>query len=175
MTTGTDLQKQGFQDRIARIQAIHAPEPVTPKKPVKPKRSARKGAARKRDMRVDEQPRKIPKAGILAFGIGMAVMLASNVAAFRASTISGSYFPELLAAIGPFAIAGMLLFVIMIGLGMRDKPHVIGLALGLPLMFFAEPYLASQAPDLWVGMYSADHVDHMLIQAGLRDPMIVSQ
>ena len=70
---------------------------------------------------------------------------------------------------GPLAIAGAMLFVIMIGLGMRDKPHVIGIALGLPLMYYGEPYLAWIAPDLWVQMYSADHVDTMLIRAGLRD------
>lgn len=114
----------------------------------------------------------MPFACVLAFMTGLLVLLAANVISFQTQGET-SFFLKILGTVSPFVIAGALLFVIMIGLGMRDKPHVIGLALGLPLMYFGEPYLAWLAPELWVQMYSADHVDTMLIQAGLRAPPVV--
>lgn len=174
MAAEADFQKLSFQDRVQRIEATHGPDPsVTPAK-VKVK-SSKKQIRISPDTKVEEGPRKLPRAGILAFVIGLAVMLAANVIAFRASGVVGSYFAEFLAAIGPLAIVGMILFVIMVGFGLRDKPHVIGLALGVPLMYFAEPYLASLSPQIWEQMYSVDHVDAMLVQAGLRDPMVLVQ
>ncbi|WP_146345501.1 hypothetical protein [Falsiphaeobacter marinintestinus] len=174
MTAQADLQKLSFQERVQRIEATHGADPsVTPAK-VKAKPS-KKQALTSPDIKADEEPRKLPRAGILTFVIGLAVMLAANVIAFRSSAVVGSYFAELLAAIGPFAIVGMILFVIMVGFGLRDKPHVIGLALGVPLMYFAEPYMASLAPEAWAQMYSVDHVDAMLVQAGLRDPIVLVQ
>ena len=171
MIMDADIQKQSFQQRVQRIQAAHAPEVV---QPVKPKR-VKTSQARKAQPKQTDTPRKIPKAGILGFAIGLVVMLAANVAAFRTGQISGNFFADFLTAIGPLPIAGLMLFVLMVGLGLRDKPHVIGIAIGLPLMYFGEPYLAWLAPEAWVQMYSADHVDAMLIQAGLREPMIVGQ
>lgn len=174
MTTEASIQKNQFQERIQRIQAAHAPaEAPKPQRVARPTKARTPRPAQAKPL--DQPPRRLSKAGILGFAIGLAVMLCANVAAFRTSLITGSFFAEFLAAIGPLPIAGLMLFVIMVGFGLRDKPHVIGIALGLPLMYFGEPYLAFMAPDAWVQMYSADHVDAMLIQAGLREPMIVSQ
>lgn len=169
MVAHTDVQKQKFQERVERIQAAHCGSPAATV--VTPARASRKGS----DLVAEEPRRRLPRAGLLTFGLGLAVMLAANVAVFRAAQVQGNFFADLLASVGPFPIAAGILFVLMVGFGLRDKPHVIGFALGLPLMYFAEPYLATLAPDSWVQMYSAEHVDSMLIRAGLREPIIVTE
>lgn len=174
MTKSADLQKQSFQDRLQRIQSVSEPQPsVTPTRQVS--KSGAKSRPASSDAKIDSEPRKLPRATILAFGIGLAVMLAGNVVAFRMNAVPGNFFAEFLAAIGPLPIVGLMLFVIMVGFGFRDKPHVIGLAVGIPVMYFGEPYLASLSPETWVQLYSVDHVDAMLVQAGLRDPMVLAQ
>lgn len=154
-------QKQSFEARLARIHDMQNGV-LTPQQHGAPK------PARARDT---DAPKRIPVAGLLGFGIGLGVMLAAHVVAFSFGGPQTGFFAATLGSWGPFPIAGLMLFVLMIGLGLRDKPHVIGIALGLPAMYFAEPYLASLAPDVWVQMYSADHVDQMLIKAGLRTPV----
>ena len=146
-----------FQERLERLGTQAAPEPrVT--------RSRRKA----RPHHTEKQP--IPKSFFLAIVLGGALVLAGNVIWFANSGLALGYFAQVAKAIGPLPITGLLLFVLMIGFGFRDKPHVAGLALGMPGMYFGEPYLAYLLPDVWVQMYSAMHVDAMLIQAGLRLP-----
>jgi hypothetical protein len=156
-------QKQSFEARLARIHDMQN----TSLQPM------RGGAPTLMQAKDTDAPKGLPKAAMLGFGVGLVAMLAANVVAFAYSGPQTNFFAETLGALGPYPIVGMILFVLMIGFGLRDKPHVIGIALGLPLMYFTEPYLATLAPDWWVQMYSADHVDQMLIKAGLRDPMLL--
>jgi len=60
-------------------------------------------------------------------------------------------------------------------LGMRDKPHLVGVPLGLLAMWAGEPYLAYLNEPIWIQLYDADHVDAMLVQAGLRTPILALQ
>lgn len=164
----SDRQKQEFQARVQRIQTRLLEEQSGKQRPAT--RLTHMSAAPKAALK---PRRRIPLGGTLALVLGLAILLGANVTAFQAGNAPTGFFARALASAGPLPIAGAMLFVLMIGLGMRDKPHVIGLALGLPLMYFGEPYLAWLAPELWVKMYSADHVDTMLIQAGLRAPPVV--
>lgn len=154
-------QKQQFEARLERIRT-REPEPHVATNTGSQNRQA-SGA----------RGRRVPFACVLAFMTGVLVLLAANVISFQAQGET-SFFLKILGTVGPFAIAGALLFVIMIGLGMRDKPHVIGLAAGLVAMYLGEAYLAWLLPDLWMALYSPEHLDNMLIQAGLRTPPIVS-
>lgn len=122
-------------------------------------------------------PSELPKINItkpLLLGIvmGLAVVLIGNVATFSSQGKSGFFFVTM-AQTGPYLVIAGLLFALMIGLGLRDKPHVIGAAIGAPMMYFGEPYMAFMAESLWIDMYSVDHVDQMLIQSGLRAPPLL--
>lgn len=150
-------QQTSFQERLERIGAQSAPERqvTTPRRKARPHHS-------------EKQP--IPKSFYLAIVLGGALVLLGNVIWFANSGLAIGYFAQVAKAIGPLPITALLLFVVMIGFGFRDKPHVAGLVIGMPGMYFGEPYLAYLLPDLWAQMYSAMHVDAMLIQAGLRLP-----
>ncbi len=154
-------QKRQFEARLERIRT-REPEPHV---------AANTGSQTK--LPLGATGRRVPFACVLAFVTGSLVLLAANVISFQTQGET-SFFLKILGSVGPFAIAGALLFVIMIGLGMRDKPHVIGLAAGLIAMYLGEAYLAWLFPDLWMALYSPEHLDKMLIQAGLRTPPIVS-
>lgn len=106
---------------------------------------------------------------LLGFVIGAGSLLIGRVVTFQCQGET-SFYLDLLAKTGPYSVVAGLLFVLMVGLGLRDKPHVLGIALGLPLMYFGEAHLAQFAMDLWMEMYSPEYVDTMLIQAGLRLP-----
>ncbi len=125
------------------------------------------------------QPKRQEKSFglVIAFAIAAAAVLAANVVVFNHSTFSYGpvgFLDKVVPAIGPWGIVGMIMFVVMIGFGMRDKPHVVGIALGLPFMWFGEPYLALFGEELWVMFYSAEHVDNMLVQNGLRSARLAS-
>lgn len=158
-------QKAQFYARLERIHAV-PPEARQPEAGggVKSKKRGRG----KRD--IDGQRKRLPIGGIIAFVIALAALIAANVIVFsyRGSSEHPGTF---ITAIGPFGVVGIMMAIVMIGFGLRDKPHVIGIALGLVAAYYGEPYLAASAPDLWADMYSADHLDLMLIQAGLRDPL----
>lgn len=160
--------KQSFQDRLARISnqaPTEAAERVEP--------TQRVGANEKM---TDGQPRRIPKSAFVAGGLAMAALMLANVMVFDGEMNPpnpGDFFGKMVLALGPFGLTAGFLFVMMIGFGMRDKPHIIGIAIALPALYFSEPYLANMMPDLWASFYSHDHVNNMLIQAGLRAPPLV--
>ncbi|MFK7753819.1 MAG: hypothetical protein AB8B51_14880 [Sedimentitalea sp.] len=166
MSTQTSGTTQSFQDRLQRIQASHgAPEePVPTSKPTK---------ALKAPRALTGERRKIPMGAVMTAALGVAIVLFCNVLAFQ-YRFGGGYFADVFSKIGPLPVMALMLFVLMIGLGLRDKPHVIGFALAMPAMYFGEPYLAWFATDLWMDLYSPEHIDNMLIRAGLRAPILAS-
>ncbi|MEL6102413.1 MAG: hypothetical protein AAFV87_13010 [Pseudomonadota bacterium] len=157
-------QQAEFQERIARINANQGQEqPILvgdqTEVPLQPKQ--------------EEEERRIPIGGIVAFVLAAVILMVGNVAAFQTRalpTANGEFLGTVVLAIGPWGITGLLLFVVMIGFGMRDKHHCIGIAAGLVAVFLGEPYLAWLFPQQWAQLYSLEHVDAMLIQAGLRTP-----
>lgn len=161
MSGASNTAAEGFQARLNRIQASQESAPQIVKTP-KPKRAK----ASRKDM---GERRKIPFGFFLTAGIGAAIVVLGNVVAFQNQFATG-YFGKAAVGLGPFGLMGLALFVIMVGLGLRDKPHVIGFALAMPAMYFAEPFLAYCLPDIWIDFYSAKHVENMLIQAGLQAP-----
>ena len=157
MQIGDSGPQASFQERLQRLGAVDAEEPW-----VQPTT----GDARMIRPAADET-RRIPKVFFLAIVIGAALVLIGNLVHFANSGLSQGYFAQVARAIGPLPITGLLAFVLMIGLGFRDKPHVAGLAIGMPAMYFGEPFLAHLMPQLWAQMYSAPHVDAMLVGVGL--------
>jgi hypothetical protein len=168
-----DIQLNDFQARLARIGSgdTHLADGLVDKEMIE---YARSGKVSKKNAKASVMP-KIKRPGmnvIITFLIGLVAILGGRVMAFQfdGMVISGFDLPgKIVSAMGPYGLAAAFLFVIMVGLGLRDKPHVIGIAAGCIVMLFGEPYVASQAPGAWSKMYSADHVDGMLVNAGLRE------
>lgn len=160
-------QQQDFQQRIERIAAQNKEDSGD---------ETSQGARRTVHKARFKEQRKLPIASfVIAAGIGSATMLCGNVTAFQLSRVppnARNFFETAGEAMGPFGIMGMLLFVAMIGLGLRDKPHVLGIIAGAVVMYLGEPYLANQMPDLWSTLYSPQHLENMLIRAGLLVPVI---
>lgn len=164
MASMAEDQKDAFQMRLDRIKAAaESTGAVEPMPQPTPARRRRGGAM---------PPLRLSRGVLIGLALGLGTMLAGRVVTFRCQGET-SFYLDLLAKTGPWSVVLGLLFVAMVGLGLRDKPHVIGVALGLPLMYFGEPYVAHFALDLWMQMYSPEHVDIMLIQAGLRAPPIL--
>ena len=160
-----------FESRLARIAGGTA-APVDGDTSSKPPRRARRAGT---DADRRSRGRAFRRSVLIAVGLGMAVMIAANAIAFNARTVVGGHaYLDVLGAVGPFGVAAGILFVLMIGLGVRDKPHVIGLAIGLTAGWFGEPYAAWIAPDLWSDLYTVQHVNGMLIRAGLRMPALAT-
>ena len=162
----SDNLKQSFQERIARIDQSKVERLAEPMNATADKRHS--------DM---QERRKIPVGLVIALIIAMGAVMVGNVVAFTYAnpyTIPVTFVDTVVTAIGSWGVVAGIMIVVMIGLGLRDKPHIIGIAIGLPLMYLGEPYLAFLLPDIWVQLYSADHVDNMLIQAGLRMPLLVN-
>ena len=157
-------QQAEFQERIARINANQGQEqPLL--------------VGDQTDLRSQPEPeqeeRRVPIGGIVAFALAAITLMVGNVAGFQTRALppsDGEFLGKVILAIGPWGITGLLLFVVMIGFGMRDKHHCIGIAAGLIAIFLGEPYLAWLFPEQWAQLYSVEHVDAMLIQAGLRTP-----
>ena len=166
MAIGANQQKDVFQARLNRIQAVSAAASAESVQVEAPRRVSRKTKAVKATQRT---PLRLSRGVLLGLAIGLGSVLIGRVVTFQCQG-EASFYLDLLAKTGPYSIIAGLLFVLMVGLGLRDKPHVIGIAAGLPLMYFGEPYLAHFAMDLWMQMYSPEYVDTMLIQAGLRLP-----
>lgn len=157
----------GFQARLARIGAKNAPEPG----PVQNADRRRRGPA----LTLPGLPR-LEFDGIIAGFLAAGALMVANVTAFSlrmAPPGPGDFFGKTMAAMGPWGMTAAMLFVLMVGLGLRDKRHVIAIALALPLMWLCEPYLAYLMPGLWADLYSPEHVDTMLIMAGLKTPLPV--
>ncbi|WP_109464504.1 hypothetical protein [Albibacillus kandeliae] len=169
----SDTQKQQFHQRIDRIQT-RLLEDQAPRKKRRVTRDhtmsqlavapslaeLSRASARKR--------RGFPFAGHLAFLVGIAVMLAANVIVFRTSGATTNAVAEFLSLIGPLPLAGALSILLIFGCGMRRRPQIIGLTLGLVLMYFVEPYVAYALPEVWAKLYTAEHFDAMMVESGLR-------
>ena len=172
----SDIQLNDFQARLARIGSgeTHLADGLVDREMIE---YARSGKHSKKNAKASVAP-KIKRPGmnvIITFVIGLIAILGGRVVAFQfdGMVISGFDLPgKVVSAMGPYGLAAAFLFVVMVGLGLRDKPHVIGIAAGCIMMLFGEPYVASQAPEAWAKMYSADHVDGMLKQAGLREVLV---
>lgn len=176
MTDTSGAQLNDFQARLARIGSgdTHLADGLVDREMIE---YARSGKTSKMNTKgaVAPKVKRPSKSVIITFLIGVIAILGGRVAAFQfdGMVISGFDLPgKVISAMGPYGISAAVLFVVMVGLGLRDKPHVIGISLGSLMMLFGEPYAASQAPDLWSRMYSADHVNGMLVNAGLRDVMV---
>jgi hypothetical protein len=158
-------QNEEFQARLARIAGASQVEAE------QVALASAGGTARTlpRDTKRFRIPRGAIIAGLLA--IGAFLLASSMVFAQKAMPPGpGDFFGKVILAGGPLALTAAFLFVLMIGLGLRDKPHVIGIVIALPAIYFGEPYLAHAMPEFWAQLYSPEHVDNMLIQAGLRTP-----
>lgn len=164
MASMAEDQKDAFKMRLDRIKAAAESTGAVETLP-QPKLARRSGSGVMPTLRLSR--------GVLSgFALGLGAMLAGRVVTFRCQGET-SFYLDLLAKTGPWSVVLGLLLVAMVGLGLRDKPHVIGVVIGLPLMYFGEPYMALFALDLWMQMYSPEHVDIMLIQAGLRAPPVL--
>ncbi|GGH24242.1 hypothetical protein SAMN05444007_103423 [Cribrihabitans marinus] len=166
MSNLDDRQKQAFQDRLARISAnAGQAAPVSGRDAKRRTRGGRAGPVKARG--------RIAPGAILGGILGGGVFLASKVIA-HGLTLSppgqGDVFQKTMLAIGPFGMTAAGLFVLMIGLGLRDKPHLLGICVALPVLHFGEPYLAALMPDLWTQLFSPQYVENLLIQAGLMTP-----
>lgn len=171
-----DLQLNDFQARLARIGSgdTHLADGLVDKEMIEYARSGKKS---KKRAKASVLPKiKIPGANvIITFVLGLIAVLGGRVISFQfdGAVISGFDLPgKVVSAMGPYGLTAAFLFVIMVGLGLRDKPHVIGIATGSIMMLFGEPYAAHQAPAVWSQIYSADHVDGMLVNAGLREVIV---
>lgn len=176
VTDASGGQLNDFQARLARIGSgdTHLADGLVDREMIE---YARSGKVSKKNANASVMPKvKRPsKSVLITFLIGLIAILGGRVVAFQfdGMVISGFDLPgKIVSALGPYGLAAAFLFIIMVGLGLRDKPHVIGITAGCIMMLFGEPYVASQAPDVWSKMYSADHVDGMLINSGLRDPLV---
>jgi hypothetical protein len=176
-----NIQLNDFQARLARIGSgdTHLADGLVDREMVEYAQAGkgRSGKKYKKAAKARVTPKfKFPgKNVVVAFLIGLVAILGGRVTAFQfdGMVISGFDLPgKVVSAMGPYGLAAAFLFVIMVGLGLRDKPHVIGIVTGCVMMLFGEPYAASQAPGAWSKMYSADHVDGMLVSAGLRDVIV---
>ena len=164
MNTLKSKQARSFQDRLDKIAAENELPPTGP---------VSRSPQVKRAAVTDRPRRKIPVGALIAAALAVASLLIANITLFQVRLTPlgpGNYFAKVALGIGVWGITGLLLFVVMVGFGLRDKAHVIGIALALPAFYFAEPYLAALLPEVWGMLYSPQHVDNMLIQAGLRMP-----
>ena len=106
----SDNQKQQFQARVQRIQTRLLDEQTGKAHPAS---RLVVGVTEEPKVQMKER-RKIPFSGILAFVIGLAVVLSANVIAYQNSGVPGGFFSQILGLLGPLPIAGAMLFVIMI-------------------------------------------------------------
>lgn len=177
MSTVNDAQLNDFQARLGRIGSgkTHLADGLVDREMIEAARAG-KTTSKSANARVTPKLKMPGKSVVITFFIGLIAVLVGRVIAFHYSgvTVSGFDLPgKVVSAMGSYGLTAAILFVIMVGLGLRDKPHVIGITIGCIAMYFAEPFMASQAPETWSKMYSADHVDGMLTSAGLRGPMAV--
>lgn len=175
MTHTSDGQLSDFQARLNRIGRgeTHLAEGLVDREMIE---AARNGKTQKSAKGGVLPAFKRPGMNvIITFVIGLIAILLGRVVAFQFTASPGTSFDlagKIVLAMGPWGLSAAFLFIVMVGLGLRDKPHVIGIASGAIVMIWGEPYIASQVPNTWAQMYSADHVDGMLIQAGLRDVLV---
>ncbi|CUJ93604.1 hypothetical protein PH7735_01641 [Shimia thalassica] len=156
--------QKSFQERIQRINAQH--EEAAP--PQGASASRRKRAA------PEDKPKLPVVPFLIAAVLAAACVLIGSILAFHMKAITPNarnLFENSAAVLGPFGLAGLFLGVLMIGFGMRDKPHVLGIVAGAGVMYFAEPYLAYLLPDLWSGFYTPQHLENMLMRTGLVTPL----
>lgn len=175
MSTLDNAQLDSFQARLGRIGSgdAHLADCLVDREMIEAAH-ARKGSKKHAKSRVTPKIKRPGMNVIIMCVIGLVAVLVGRVIAFQYSgvTVSGFDLPgKVVSALGSIGLTATIIFIVMVGLGLRDKPHVIGIAVGCISMYFAEPYIASQAPDQWAKMYSADHVDAMLTSAGLRGPL----
>ncbi len=176
MSTANNAQLGSFQDRLSRIGSgdTHLAEGLVDREMIEAARG-RKGS--KKNSKASVMP-KFKRPGmnvVITCIIGLIAVLVGRVVAFQYAgvTVSGFDLPgKVVSALGAYGLTATILFIVMVGLGLRDKPHVIGIGVGCLAMYFGEPFAASQAPETWSRMYSAEHVDNMLISAGLRETVI---
>ena len=155
-------QKSAFQSRLQRIQSGHQFEHADVVGKATHKAYKRKfGDKPKKPKRTFAEKMMV----VIAFICGMSSVLLGRVLYFQMSHIEG--LPK---AFYDLETRGMILFAfVLAGLMMAllhlfTKQRVAALLIGCVVMHYGEAAVASNAPELWSNIFSADYAAQMAEQ-----------
>lgn len=116
-----------------------------------------------------QEKKKFPfKKVVVAFLMGIVSFFGGSLGAFHATQGVASEFDQfrpLVDALGPVGMSGLLAFFLLYVSGLRSVWLVGVIVVGFFAVQFAEPHMASAAPEVWTQMYSAEYADALKFQA----------
>lgn len=99
---------------------------------------------------------------VIAFLCGMSAVLVGRIAYFHLAQIDG--LPKAfydLGARGMYLFAFVLALVLIVIFHLSSRARIQALVVGCVVMHFGEAAVASNAPEVWSQLFSADYAAHM--------------